>query len=128
MIPDQLITDLKNLNYKPQYELHESNCKIFIIFNDFPLPPNIYNMSKTDLLIYTVPYYPNAGFDMFWVDKDLTLINGNLPRNAELTQNHCNKTWRRFSYHPYELASWNPSEDDVCRYISYVVKRLSEGD
>ena len=128
MIPEQLITDLKNLNYESHYELHETNCGIFIIFNDFPLPSNIYNMSKTDLLICTVPYYPNAGFDMFWVDKDLTLINGGTPRNAERVENQYNKTWRRFSYHPYQNVSWNPSEDDVCRYISYVRKRLSNGD
>ena len=85
-------------------------------------------MSKTDLLIYTVPYYPNAGFDMFWVDKDLTLANGSVPSRAETVEIHCNKSWRRFSYHPYTNAPWNPSEDDVCRYISYVVKRLSAGN
>ena len=68
----------------------------------FHYPSNIYNMSKTDLLIYTVPYYPNAGFDMFWVDKDLTLINGSvLQEMPKRVENQYNKIWRRFSYHPY---------------------------
>ena len=129
MIPDELVKDLEVL--KPRgfsFELTEANSRVYIIFRDFPLPDSVYNVQKTDLLIFTTPLYPNAGFDMFWVDNKFTLKNGGIPKNGDQVESHLGRPWRRFSYHPYQKKPWNPSEDSVAVFIQHVEQRLKNGD
>lgn len=130
MIPEKLVQDLQVLqtrgfNCDPPVE---KDCRIYVVFKDFPLPSGLYNMETTDLLIFTTVHYPGAGFDMFWTDPSLTLSNGEVPKSADAEEQHLNKNWRRFSYHPYNGKSWNPSEDDVIRFVGYVQQRLCKGD
>lgn len=110
------------------FEIIEEGAKIYVLFKDFPLPQNIYNIDKTNLIIFTSNQYPNAGFDMFWVDENLTLKNGNTPRQAEVIELHLNRRWRRFSYHPYNTKPWNPSDDSVSTFIEHVMQRLRRGN
>ena len=129
MIPQELIQDLEILKVQGHtVEIIEDGVKIYIKFKDHPLPPGIYSKDKTDLLIFTTPHYPSAGFDMFWVDNNLTLKNNGHPKAADTFENHLGASWRRFSYHPYNNKPWNPSEDSVINFISYVDKRLQMGD
>lgn len=117
---------LKERGYK--IETIEEDKKINIIFRDYPLPPNLYNVDKTDLLIFTSPSYPNAGFDMFWVKPDVMLKNSTVPKNGDALEPHLGVQWRRFSYHPYNVKGWNPSEDSVISFMSYIEQRLQKGD
>ena len=129
MIPDELTQDLEifgELGYT--YEVKEEGGRIFIIFKNYQLPEGIYNKQQTDLMIFTTPHYPNAGFDMFWVDDTVSLQNGANPKNAEHFEPYLGKRWRRFSYHPYNGRPWNPSEDNVSRFMCYVEQRLKKGD
>ena len=129
MIPDELIKDLEILKEQGYtFEIVEESPKICIVFKDYPLPAGIYNIEKADFLIFTTPHYPNAGFDMFWVDPKLTLKNNAQPKSAETFENHLGKQWRRFSYHPYNTRPWNPSEDSIISFMSYVQQRLLKGD
>ena len=129
MIPDSLVRDLENLQNRGfLYDVVESGCKVYVLFKEFPLPPNLYNMKKTDLLIFTTPHYPNANFDMFWTDPSLTLHDGRIPQSADVEECHVGKNWRRFSYHPYDSIPWNPSKDNVESYVEYVQQRLRNGD
>lgn len=129
MIPEELTKDLELLNKRGyQFEVKEEKNLIYIIFKDFPLPQGLYNIEKTSLLIFTTPHYPNAGFDMFWVDENLKLKNGNIPKQAEAIELHYGMKRRRFSYHPYNAKPWNPSEDNVVTHIEYVNQRLRNGD
>ena len=129
MIPEELIPDLVVLSSRGfVYDLVESESKIYIVFKDFPLPLETYNMEKTDLLIFTTPHYPNAGFDMFWTDETLTLKNKKIPKQANVKEKHLGIIRRRFSYHPYKIKSWNPSEDNVLIFVEYVQQRLRNGD
>ena len=129
MIPDELVQDLQVLKEQGhEYTIVEENTKIYIIFKDYPLPLGLYNMEKTDLLIFTTPHYPNANFDMFWVDQNLLLKNNSVPKSTETMENHAGRTWRRFSYHPYNNKPWNPAEDSVISFMSYVQQRLERGD
>ena len=128
MIPEDLLRDLEKLKERGMvFEVKETEGKVYIFFKDFPLPPNIYNQEKTDLIIFTMPNYPSAGFDMFWTDESLKLKNGNIPQNAEVIEPHLGKRWRRFSYHPYNNKLWNPAVDDVNSFMEYVMKRLRMG-
>lgn len=129
MIPDELLQDLGILKEQGYtFDIVEESPKICIVFKDYQLPSGIYNIEKVDLLIFTTPYYPNAGFDMFWVDPKLTLKNNGQPKAADTFENHLGKSWRRFSYHPYNNKPWNPSEDSVTSFMSYVQQRLLKGD
>jgi Uncharacterized protein conserved in bacteria len=128
MIPNELSEDLKN--WQGPHDILEDGQRIFIVFKDYPLPLGIYNMDQTDMMIYTTAFYPNAGFDMFWVNEHLLLKSGSIPKSAEAIEPYLGKNWRRFSYHPYqgEGKAWNPAEDSIIRYLSYVDQRLERGD
>jgi hypothetical protein len=129
MIPDELMKDLEILKEQGYiFNIVEESPKIYIEFKEYPLPAGIYNIEKVDLLIFTTPHYPNAGFDMFWVEPKLTLKNNGQPKAAETFENHLGKSWRRFSYHPYNTKPWNPSEDSVVSFMGYVLQRLQKGD
>jgi hypothetical protein len=128
MIPEELSRDLEILKDRESvFEVIEADGKIYIFFKNFPLPSGIYNLETTDLIIFTVPSYPSAGFDMFWTSEELKLKNGNTPQQAEAIEPHLGKMWRRFSYHPYSSKPWNPSMDDVNSFMEYVMKRLRMG-
>ncbi len=129
MIPEELIKDLQVLKESGFVcDLVEDGSRIYIVFKNYPLPPLIYNMEKTDLLIFTTVQYPNVGFDMFWTDERLTLKNNGVPKSTESVELYIGKRWRRFSYHPFNVIPWNPSKDSVISYISYIDQRLNKGD
>lgn len=74
MIPQELAEEATALRERGfSCEIIEEGQRIFLFFKDFPLPNDLYNIEKTDLLIYTTNLYPNCGFDMFWVDNKLIL-------------------------------------------------------
>ena len=129
MIPEGLQRDVEILTKNGFcFEIIPGGTKLYIRFKDFPLPEGLYNADKTNLLIFTTPFYPSAGFDMFWTDPELTLKDGSMPKQAEEFESHLGQRWRRFSYHPYNDVDWNPSEDDVARFVEYVQQRLRNGD
>jgi hypothetical protein len=129
LIPDELLADLRVLQERGySAQPIEDGGKVFVVFAEFRLPSGAYNMETTSLLIYTTPLYPNAGFDMFWVDPELRLKGGAIPKGAEQVENYLNKSWRRFSYHPYNTKPWNPAEDSVMTFVAYIEQRLGKGD
>ncbi len=129
MVPEALSVDLNVLKDRGfSYEVVEENPRIFVIFRNYQLPLGIYNREKTDLMIFTTPYYPNAGFDMFWVDDRLLLKNNSIPQGANSVENYLGRNWRRFSYHPYSARPWNPGEDSILTFMQHVEQRLRKGD
>lgn len=128
MIPQELTDDMTDLKESYTFEIVEQDNKAYVVFTNFPLPTCVYNKDFTDLLIFTTKQYPNSNFDMFWVDQDLVLKNGQVPKSAEVIESHLGKNWRRFSYHPYNIKPWNPAQDNVASYLEYVKQRLRKGD
>ncbi len=129
MIPEELTKDLQVLKDSGfNYDVVEEDLKIYVVFRNYPLPSQIYNIGSTDLLIFTTVHYPNAGFDMFWTDEKLKLNNNGVPKNAEVIEQYLGRNWRRFSYHPFNNRAWNPSVDSVISYMSYIDQRLRKGD
>jgi hypothetical protein len=94
-----------------------------VIFHDYPIVPG-FTKSKTELLLKIPLSYPNGQPDMFWTDKDLVLVNGAVPKSAELIETTQGKEWRRFSWHPQK---WNPGVDDLRTYLEFVNNRLAKG-
>ena len=91
-----------------------------LIIQEYPLPDG-YSTSTSDLLILIPPSYPNGKPDMFWVNTDVLLENGKVPKKAEVIENHAGKDWRRFSWH---LSKWNPGRDDLSTYLSFIDEGL----
>ena len=89
MIPETLLKDTDALKERGfVFQIIEDGPKIYLRFNDFPLPSGCYNLAKTDLLIFTSVHYPHAGFDMFWTDQGLTLSDGSIPKQADSIETH----------------------------------------
>lgn len=129
MIPEELVKDLEELKeWGYVYDITEDAGRVYVVFKGYPLPNGLYNVDKTDLLVFTTPLYPNAGFDMFWVDQSVVLRSSGAPKSGESIENHLGKSWRRFSYHPYNAKAWNPSQDNVVSFMAYVDQRLKRGD
>lgn len=129
MIPDELSSELKSLRERGfQVDVTEQDTRVFLIFQKYALPSGVYSITESDLMVFTTTQYPNAGFDMFWVDENLKLKDGRLPRGAEAVESYLGKRWRRFSYHPYNGRQWNPAEDNLERHMEYVRQRLFRGD
>lgn len=129
MIPEELLNDADALKKRGfDFRIIDADSRIYIQFDKFPVPSKAYTQETTDLLIFTSPSYPYAGFDMFWTDPNLFLKDGATPRRAQVMKTYLNKLWRRFSYHPYQDHPWNPAVDDVGRFVAYVEQRLRQGD
>ena len=85
MIPEQLQQEVAELIQAGHLieMMEDAPCnRVYIVIKNYPLPSNAYNMQSTDLLIYTTLLYPSSGFDMFWVNENLLLANGNVPQSA----------------------------------------------
>ena len=129
MIPEELLKDADALKKRGfDFRTIEADSKIYIQFDKFPVSSKAYTQETTDLLIFTSPSYPYAGFDMFWTDPNLFLKDGATPGQAQVMESHLKKLWRRFSYHPYRNHPWNPAVDDIGRFVAYVEQRLRQGD
>ena len=129
LIPPALESDLAVLKKRGfRADVQESDAKVYILFRGFPMPEGLYNLDSADVLIFTTPYYPHAGFDMFWTDRSLLLRDGRIPEGGGVEERHLGRVWRRFSYHPYGERGWNPSRDDVAGFVAYVQQRLQRGN
>lgn len=132
MIPVELTSDVQVFKDSGSVvEIIEDGPRIYIVFRNYPLHSGLYNLDSTDLMVFTTPMYPNSGLDMFWVDEKLVLRSGGVPKGAEQLESYLHRKWRRFSYHPYDGnqgRTWNPSEDSISSFMSYVEQRLNRGD
>jgi hypothetical protein len=60
---------------------------------------------------------------MFWVESDVTLATGAIPKNGDSVEQALGRHWRRFSWH---LQNWNPGRDDLKTYLEFVNSRLAK--
>lgn len=124
MLPAALIEEVKSLTDEGlKVELVEADGMACVILPGYQLPRG-YNKACTDLLLMLPLSYRNGKPDMFWVESDVVLVNGSVPKAAEKLESHLGRQWRRFSWH---LKSWNPAVDDLRTYLEFVNSRLVKG-
>lgn len=85
--------------------------------------PDGWNKPITNVFFVAPVGYPVARPDCFWTDNDLALAHGGSPANSGQNQTYGLGDKRWFSYH---LASWNPNEDDLLKYMRLIQTRLSQ--
>lgn len=101
-------------------ELAEDADWIVLMFADWPLPAG-YNKVRTRLLLRIPRSFPLGKPDMFWIDPDVRLANGQLPRQASM-ENVTGTDWLRFSWH---AQKWDPAKDNLRSYLAFVDDGLS---
>jgi hypothetical protein len=83
-------------------EIHEdvnTKNRLFVIIKSAPLPPGIFKLQKTDILLVADRQYPDSALDMFWTEQDVIRVNGTIPQNANVIETYMGRSWRRFSWH-----------------------------
>ena len=124
MIPPRLAEEVKALTGEGRRaELTEAEGMACVVFSEYPLPRG-YTRAASNLLLMMPPSYPNGKPDMFWVEPEIVLAGGTVPRSADSVETHLGRQWRRFSWH---LTSWNPAVDDLRTYLEFVNSRLAKG-
>lgn len=101
-------------------ELNEADGVVYLIIDDYPLPP-LYNKPKTTLLLRLPTSYPNGNPDMFWTDPDLTCSNGQIPTKGDQVEHYLGRDWRRFSWHP---QGWSPGACNLVVYLEFIDRGL----
>jgi len=95
-----------------QAKLQHDDKFSWVLIAEYPLPPERYNKSTTQLLFLIPPGYPNTGPDNFFVDGDLKLKDGSNPPGFNAGSNSSSGNapvsgnWGWFSWHP---TSWQPA-------------------
>lgn len=123
MIPEKLQQEINCLKKDGMcFGIASVGGMIHIVCPDYLLPKG-YNKTITKLLLRLPLSYPNGRPDMFWVDSDLELENGTIPKQAGTIETYLDKSWRRFSWHP---NSWNPNKDNLNTFLEFVNCRLNK--
>lgn len=123
MIPAFITEEIEQLRAEGHaVEVTEAEGWFNVVFSSYPLPPG-YSKELTQLLIRLPLSYRNGKPDMFWVDEDMKLKGGGVPRSADSIEPALGKRWRRFSWHP---QNWNPAGDNVKTYLEFVNRRLAQ--
>ena len=102
-----------------------SNHEHFIL-PKFELPPNLFNIQVTRLLVVIPPTYPTAAPDNFYVTWGLALQAGGAINNYSGPTLLFNEQWGTFSFHVLD-GGWNPERDSFLTFLTAVRSRLQEG-
>lgn len=121
-LPPKLVRELEILKKSHIVEVTEDQACANVIFKKFPLGEG-FSQATADLLIRIPLSYPDSGPDMFWTEPTVMLADTKVPQSAESFEEHCNRRWRRFSWH---RKQWNPVTDDVESHLEFVRKRLAQ--
>lgn len=93
-----------------------------IIVKNHPLPVG-YTKASSDILMRLDAAYPLSKPDMFWLEADILLAGGTIPKNAEEILNALGRKWRRFSWH---FNSWNPATGDLLFFLEFIKVRINK--
>jgi Prokaryotic E2 family E len=122
-LPPRLEKELAELRREyPDLNVIEEGPWIGVVFPEFSLGDG-FNVRSSDLLVLLQLTYPDSGTDMFWLQKGVSLANGQCPQSAESVEQYFGREWRRFSWH---RRGWNPSVDNLQSHLEFVRRRLNE--
>lgn len=93
-----------------------------IVVKNYSLPPG-YTKTSSDLLVRLDAAYPNSKPDMFWLEFDVLLASGAVPKSAEEILDALGRKWRRFSWH---FTNWNPATGDLLFFLTFIDTRLKK--
>lgn len=108
----------------PGTHVIQKNDVFNLVIPSYPLPGSL-NRAASMLLVEIPSSYPNGKPDMFWLDEEIRLKTGEIPKSAETTNDVLanGKMWRRFSWH---LEKWDPVRDNLVMYLEFIDRRLNQ--
>lgn len=92
-----------------------------LVISDFVINVDKYNIDKTDLLILIPPQYNNSTLDMYYVNPEVKLKDGQYPSAADQFIDCLGRRWQRFSRH---ITNWNPGVDSLRSFMTLIKKEL----
>lgn len=97
-----------------------SGDAIYVVIRGYPIPGNVWDRSRSDLMIMAHDTYPNAPLDMFWLDPPISCRSGEAAGGAG-TETRNGRKWQSFSWH---IGGWDPAHDNLVTYLDVVNDRL----
>lgn len=124
-LPPRLANDIDELRQDGyDIEVIEEGTRVFIILKGFDMPNGAYTPGATDLMLMADYLYPQSRMDMFWTEPPVRLVGGAEPQNANSYEQHCGRSWQRWSWH---YPVWDPSCHSVRTHLATVFDRLAKG-
>ena len=97
----------------------------FVVMDGFAVPGD-YAPRAVRLLVKLPPTFPEGAPDMFWVQPQLRLASGGVPRQTR-TEEIMGESWQRFSWH-LQPGAWKPGISTLRDFLRAVADRLQRGD
>ena len=92
--------------------------QVLIVLEKVALPPGLYNVSHSDILLLTDFQYPASAMDMFFMEEAVTFPGGRVPDHATGIVDHLGRRWRQWSWH--RNGRWTPGVDDLLSHWAFV--------
>lgn len=115
-------------------EYEESQSDHYLVLKNYPLPNEMYNVNRCDVLIIIPPNYNACGNDMFWTRPMLSRLDNkpipsiNKPSDNDNRQ-YGGKEFFRWSRHWNEAASaWKPNVDNIITILQRIEWALNHPD
>lgn len=102
-------------------EVVEEGARLFALIRKAPLPPGLFEVDATDVLLIADQQYPLSAMDMFWTEVEVVKPGGGIPQGAEQIEQYLGRSWRRFSWHRNNV--WNPAGNPLLDHHSFVESR-----
>jgi hypothetical protein len=103
------------------WRLEPNGAGGYLILHGFPVNPDRFDRSSTDILILIPRGYPMARLDMFFADPWVRFHSGQLPAQADVPQEYLGRRWQRFSRH---LKEWRAGQDGLPSFLALIAKEL----
>lgn len=96
----------------------------FLIIKDYPLDPNKYQSTQSNIMIRIPQGYNFAALDCFYADPPIKLKETDeYPPAANQFPTFDNKTWQQFSRH-FTNTPWRPGVDTIQTLLTLISKEL----
>ena len=124
-LPPLLQTHIQILRDKGfTIEVDDSGSATHVIFKDYPIPGDIWDRTKSDLLITVTFTYPNCKLNSLYIYPAITLKRGIKPF-AVTESIMYGKRWQDFSWY---VEEWNPACHNIITYLDVVNERLNTNE
>lgn len=104
------------------WELVPAGNEGCLVIRGYPVSPETYDQSWTDVMIRIPAQYNNAALDMFYCEPPLKLKAGGYPEAADHFETHIGRHWQRFSRH--FPNPWRAGVDGIATLLTFVHREL----
>jgi len=123
-----LVQDIERLQEEYEVNVEEEGNFTQVIVRGWPIPSDAYSKERTDVMIRVPQGYPQQHPDWVYVDEDLRLGDGGMPKKHNRDRVN---GWLALSWHVNKLndVTWVPYETDLKWYLdTFCDHRLRQGE